>query len=369
MDSKLLAVQGSDEICFVEKGEEADRFTVLSAETGEALFQGDAPKGSLASCIADDENVYILCYNFNDSLEGAETLTAFDRETGFVKWMRENKGMILGELHYSEGDGVKRLAVTYRAMAWLLDAETGADLRWYNIETPVRYTVTDGLGGFYFYNADGEQVSFNERSDSMVLDIKFIDCEDLMALNRTAGYFVGVPENDNRILGYGIRKNGAAEVIDGNIPDCEQQGLYMEKDIRNWCEAHNVPMDFSIRSLLELEDEDLTFTNCKDQTLKVYRTSTMEMLSSMEWKNSGILRYWGTKDDLLYIEDGAMTGMAFDRDGNLWTEIPEFCGLTEDKENVIIYGRDENAANAYLTIPLYSLEGVMEKAQTLMNRE
>ena len=91
----------------------------------------------------------------------------------------------------------------------------------------------------------------------------------------------------------------------------------------------------------------------------------MELLYTYDIEYSR-LDYLGNEQDY-YILTNSFSGLFFNKNGELCADIDLFYGLTEDRKQVVLYGRDETSAKHYFSLPIYSLEELKDKARDYLN--
>lgn len=358
MKTKIYVSENQDEIYYYDT-QDGLKFCCTNITSGEVMFATETIRGDAVKCVSKDNILYVSSYSFLDNYNGKSYIQAIDKATGELIWEKEEIGHMTTEIMHSVSAGRDSLLCTFGNLAWLLDAQTGELVVNMTLNGDALYCGLDSDGDFIIYNSNGTGTVISADTEKIRFQLEMMECTELSMMKLGDGYILGVPVNENRVVFYRYCKNADCVACDGLVAEAEKEGI--KEEVVEWALENNLPKASYIYSYLEIPDINKTLVGYKDETIEVYQSESMELLYTYNIYGSR-LDYLGKVNDY-YIVCIGMEGLLFNENGELCTVINNLIGLTTDKSRVVIYGRDDELKRAYFSLPVYTLDEIMEKAE------
>ena len=364
--NELFVSEAPDEFyCFLNDEETNNLiFYGIDSISGETHFSTNAIKGTIVRCLSVNNTLYVTSYEYANNFNELSHVVALDKTTGSILWEKEELGYMASDLYYTVSSDRECLLCTFDNLVWLIDANTG--------ETIVSMTLTGDIlycnqsrGDFLAYDSAGNCSVLSNNPDHLLFELSTVNCTELSLLTMGKGLLLGVPDGENRVVFYSYRKNESAALYEGAIAEPLIPGSHEDSVNLNWATENRLPKASYIVSYLELPEINKTFVSYLDNTLEVYQSDSMELLYTYDIEYSR-LDYLGNEQDY-YILTNSISGLFFNKNGELCADIDLFHGLTEDRKQMVLYGRDETSAKHYFSLPIYSLEELKDKARDYLN--
>ncbi len=369
VNTKIMCSDDSSEAYIFAQNED-DGLSVISfnISDGSQIIQSDAPAGIISDVCNNSTGIYVLSFDFASYNSLKSVVTAYDRTTGEIKWTREEDAVVANKMYYSNKDGNGFILVVSDHESRLIDAGTGEQIKYYITDTEAVTCKLSQNGDFILYTSDGVCHYINTTKDKMDVGLQTIVCNNISLLDITTSGCVGVPENDNRVIIYTYRRNLDSAVFDGELAEALTTNETDDSILNEWGKENGIERAAFISTYLNIPDANLVLVAFVDESIEFYRADTMEFLTHYDDFNAMMCDYYGEVDGLYYITT-VTEGIAVDKDGNIISRIDEMCGLSKDLKQVVVYGRDENAKQCRISIPIYSFEEIINRTKEFLGTE
>lgn len=313
-------------------------------------------------CVGD--RVYVLELSTKNLLSGNTRMTAIDKRSGEIIYSKDYSGLFGKDINLSTDN--RQILITGYSSACLVDANSGDVIDEYSLEDRImKVNAFDG-GRFGVYTANGLYHSIDVENSSVDLAINGIICSDLKQLELAAGAFVGIKEDDNRIIAYSYLKNGDSYVYEDDPKEAELDGEN-GNDAMESANALGIEKASFVQGYIEIPNTNMVVVTFFNNIMQVYDKDKRELICEYNDIQSGSIKYYGKLNEY-YLININYTGYLLDDSGKIHAQISDFAGISEDNKCVVVYGKDDDRNNAKIAIPVYTREELLDKTQRFLSR-
>lgn len=355
-----------------------DRSIIAVRETENVSFYQASDGTLLCEVAPEDEDFFDVCivgdtaYIVGTSggyVNASTILKAIDVRTGNVLYSQKYPQGLGIKIDYANGTNGEYLLLSGGFTKILVNAANGEYITHHVIEEHVALVNSNENGNFLLYTEDGLSYVLDPSTPNELLGLKFINCSDVKQFAFGASRLVGIRNNDDRLVFYSYFKNIDSEVYTDDVSDAKEKFM-LDSASKDWAKKNGIAQANAVSGCVEIKDAGFAVVCFADGRIEVYSLKDMSVLYSKKENASPDHGYYGKVGDYYIVDfsvDGEGTmGFAFDENGEVCATVPSFAGLTKDRSRVVVYGRDDSREKAMISLPMYGLEELMQKANKVL---
>lgn len=337
--------------------------TAFDLESG-FLYEEELPINDISNVYCTEDTVFAIDLVTEDFISGKTVLVAFDLNNGAIKYEKEYDREMYTDIKYSNGTGGEHLLMQGMYQSMMVDASTGEKIDNYYTDSKVAMTMPTESGGFILYLSNGNCDIIDGAYPYNCLGISSLQCNDVNKFIHVPGCLYGIHNNDNRIVKFGRLVNSDATVYEGdlaeNVSECE-----MAEDAMEYAKDNQLDDEVLVKNILKMQDANMLLVGYADNRFATYRLDSMEKLA--EYDNCYVIetKYYGKIGDY-YVVSGTRSAYIINDDGEMVAEVPDFAGVSESYDGVVVYGKDADANGVLYKLPVYTKKMLLEKAERFM---
>lgn len=310
---------------------------------------------------------YFSGINTDNITDEKSIVIAIEKESGKVIFSKKLDGVYTPDIALSRGTGGKHVVVYGDTQAIMLDAQTGTYLETFKFGESIASCLPMNDGGFCIYTANGSCQMISGKAPYKVNSYAAIICHDVKQFVQTTEGLVGIRKNDSRITIYTYLGNKDGKEYKGSLAKPITKGKMKEK-AAEWAAKTKLKKSSLINYYLEVEEIGLVFVGYADNTIEVYSAKDMKCISNCEDCINSNLNYYG-KIGPYYVIGCDYYAYLFDKEGKIHGEIPHFKGVTQKRDAVVVYGKNDKREESSYSLPVYSTDELLKKAQEYLAKE